>query len=238
MNADNKLLETVFVIAICCLSDYKQQYYLQYLTTFVDSINVSDCRLSSVFLIYWRRSQNNLIQGLGVISCFCEKIILFRCMFHDDKMDILIKLIGTACAWKEDIWQYNILFCILTVGKHGTVRGSRNDHQGGEGPGQSDKKALTTIFLVLSLFYRSQMVNFKEIYRFSRLQIGSNFFQGVQLFPGGVQLLIPYRNPFNLWFSRGGPDHLLPPSGPALGTALTASWLRLQYIISFGLGKR
>ena len=24
MNADNKLLETVFVIAICCLSDYKR----------------------------------------------------------------------------------------------------------------------------------------------------------------------------------------------------------------------
>ena len=45
-------------------------------------------------------------------------------MFHDDKMDIsayiLIKLIGTACAWKEDTWQYNILFCILTAGKHGT----------------------------------------------------------------------------------------------------------------------
>ena len=79
------------------------------------------------------------------------------------------------------------------------MRGSRNFHQGvgGEGPGQSDKKALT-IFLVLSLFYRSQMVNFKEIYRFSRLQMGSIFFQGVQLFPGGVQLLIPYRNPFNL----------------------------------------
>ena len=82
------------------------------------------------------------------------------------------------------------------------MRGSRNFHQGGggggEGPGQSDKKALTTIFLVLSLFCRSQMVNFKEIYRFSRLQMGSNFFQEVQLFPGGVQLLIPYRNPFNL----------------------------------------
>ena len=86
------------------------------------------------------------------------------------------------------------------------MRGSRNFHRGGggggggKGPGQSDKKALTTIFLVLSLFYRSQMVNFKEIYRFSRLQMGSNFFQGVQLFQGGggVQLLIPYRNPFNL----------------------------------------
>ena len=78
------------------------------------------------------------------------------------------------------------------------ICGSRNFHQGGEGPGQSDKKALTKIFLVLSLFSRSQMVNFKEIYRFSRLQMGSNFFQGVQLFPGGVQLLIPYRNPLNL----------------------------------------
>ena len=35
------------------------------------------------------------------------------------------------------------------------MRVSRNFHQGGggwEGPGQSDKKALTTIFLVLSLF--------------------------------------------------------------------------------------
>ena len=45
-------------------------------------------------------------------------------MFHDDKMDIsahiLKKLIGTAWVWKEDIWQYNILFCILTVGKQGT----------------------------------------------------------------------------------------------------------------------
>ena len=164
-------------------------------------------------------------------------------MFHDDKMDIsayiLIKLIGTACAWKEDIWQNNILFCILTVGKHGTDARIQEFSSGGGGQGQSDKKALTTIFLVLSLFYRSQMVNFKEIYRFWRLQMGSNFFQGVQLFPGGVQLLIHYRNPFNLWFSIGGPDPLPPPpSGSALGAALTASWLRLQYIISFGLGKR
>ena len=50
-------------------------------------------------------------------------------------------------------------------------------------PGQSDKKkALTTFFflffLVLSLFYRSQMVNLKEIYHFSRFQRGSNIFQG------------------------------------------------------------
>ena len=66
------------------------------------------------------------------------------------------------------------------------------------GPGQSDKKSYDNVlvffvlFLVLSLFYRSQMVNFKEIYDFSRFQRGSNFFQE------GVQLLIPYRNPYNL----------------------------------------
>ena len=40
----------------------------------------------------------------------------------------------------------------------------------------------------------------------------------VQLFPGGggVQLLIPYRNPYNLYFSRGGPDPLSPPLDPHL----------------------
>ena len=136
-------------------------------------------------------------------------------MFHDDKMDIsayiLKKLIGTACAWKEDILQYNILFCILTVGKHGTDARIQEFSWGGGGSRSVWQKSSDNDFLVLSLFNRSQMVNFKEIYRFSRLQMGSNFFQGVQLFPGGVQLLIPYRNPFNLWFSRGGPDPLPPP---------------------------
>ena len=164
-------------------------------------------------------------------------------MLHDVKMDIsayiLIKLIGTACAWKEDIWQYNILFCILTVGKHGTDARIQEFSSGGwgEGPGQSDKKALTTIFLV-SLFYRSQMVNFKEIYRFSRLQMGSNFFQGVQLFPGVSNCLFPIETHLICDFQEGVRTPCPPPSGSTLGAALTASWLRLQYIISFGLGKR
>ena len=87
-----------------------------------------------------------------------------------------------------------------------SMRGSRSFHQGGGGPGQIDKKSSDNVFiyfLVLSLFYRSQMVNFKEIYHFSRFHRGSNIFEGggVQLFPGGgggVQLLIPYRNPYNL----------------------------------------
>ena len=34
MNADNKLLETVSVIAICCQTDYKQQSKILLLTIF------------------------------------------------------------------------------------------------------------------------------------------------------------------------------------------------------------
>ena len=65
---------------------------------------------------------------------------------------------------------------------HSFMRGSRNFRQGGGGggPGQSDN-----VFLVLSLFYRSQMVNFKETFHFTRFERGSNIFQRVQLFPGG-----------------------------------------------------
>ena len=73
----------------------------------------------------------------------------------------------------------------------------------GGGPGQPDKK------------YRSQMANFKEIYIFQGsgggptfYRGGSNYFQG-----GGVQLLIPYRNPYNLWFSRGSGPPVPPPPG-------------------------
>ena len=89
------------------------------------------------------------------------------------------------------------------------------------------------------------MVNFKEIYRFSRLQMGSNFFQGVQLFPGGggggegaSNCLFPIETHLICDFQEGVRTPAPPPSGSALGAALTASWLRLQYIISFVLGKR
>ena len=56
----------------------------------------------------------------------------------------------------------------------------------GEGPGQSDKKSPDVFFLVLSLFYRSQMVNLEENDHFQGSRGGptfsggggSNFFQG------------------------------------------------------------
>ena len=141
-------------------------------------------------------------------------------MFHDDKMDIsayiLIKLIGTACAWKEDIWQYNILFCILTVGKHGTDARIQEFSSGGEGPGQSDKKALTMTFLVLSLFYRSQMAYFKEIYRFSRLQMGSNFFRWSNFFQEVSNCFFPIETHLICDFPEGVRTPCPPPLDPHL----------------------
>ena len=59
------------------------------------------------------------------------------------------------------------------------------------------------------------MVNFKENYNFLfQSSEGVHNFPGggggVQLFPGGVQLLIPYRNPYNLWFSSDLKSNTLP----------------------------
>ena len=72
--------------------------------------------------------------------------------------------------------------------------GSRNFRQGG--PGQSDKKKHFFFFLALSLFYRSQMVNFKEIYHFSRFQ--SNLFQG------GSNCLFPIETHITCGLPGGG----------------------------------
>ena len=100
-----------------------------------------------------------------------------------------------------------------------SMRGSRIFRQGGGGSGSIRQKKpwQCLFFLVLSLFYWSQKVNFEENYHFSRFQRGSNIFQGGggPTFSRGVQLLIPYRNPYNLWFSRGVPTPW-PPLDPHL----------------------
>ena len=81
-------------------------------------------------------------------------------------------------------------------------------------------------FLVLSLFYRSQMVNFKEKYHFTRFRRGPNLSRGggptFSRGGGGVELLIPYRKPFNVIF-QGGPDPLSPPLDPHLAAIYLAS---------------
>ena len=93
------------------------------------------------------------------------------------------------------------------------------------------KKALTALFvclflcfaffLVLGLFYRSQMVSFKEKYHFSRFRTGSKFSRGVQLFSGGggSNCFFPIETQITCDFPGGGPDSL-PPSGSALGCDL------------------
>ena len=87
------------------------------------------------------------------------------------------------------------------------MRGSRDFWWGwGEAirnPGSSVTiKALTLFFFVLNLFNRSPMCFFfKESRNFSRFKMGSNIFDGVQLFTGGggVQLLFPYRGLLFYW---------------------------------------
>ena len=56
--------------------------------------------------------------------------------------------------------------------------------------------------LVLNLFCRSPVVTFKENYHCPRFQWWWNIFQGGPTFSRGVQLLFPYRNLYNLWFSK------------------------------------
>ena len=107
--------------------------------------------------------------------------------------------------------------------------GSRNFRQGGGGPGQSEKKALKT-FLFFLFFFSPQLILQKSNGQFRR---NLSFFrvpEGVQHFPGGVQLfpggggggggvgsncLFPIETHITCDFP-GGPDPLSPPLDPHL----------------------
>ena len=91
-----------------------------------------------------------------------------------------------------------IVKCMLTCADPGIfVRG--------RGPGQTDKKVLTTFFF----------------YHFSRFQRGSNIFQGGSNFfqGGGSKRLFPIETHISCDFPGGGSGPLFPPppSGSALG---------------------
>ena len=89
------------------------------------------------------------------------------------------------------------------------------------GAGQSDKKkALTTLFFFWSSAYFTEvkwLISKKAIIfqgsRGSPTFSGGGGGGGVQPFPGGIQLLIPYRNPYNFSRVSGPPD---PPLDPHL----------------------
>ena len=81
------------------------------------------------------------------------------------------------------------------------MRGSRNFRQGG--PGQSDKKSSDNgcLFFSPQIILQKSNGQFQRNLSFFKVPEGVQHFPGeVQLFPGrgGVQLLIPYRNPYNL----------------------------------------
>ena len=82
------------------------------------------------------------------------------------------------------------------------------------------KKALTffwVFFFVLSLFYQSQMVNFKEIFHFSRFKRGSNIFQGgSNFFQRGSNCLFPIEAHITCDFPGGGVRTPSPPPPPPL----------------------
>ena len=78
------------------------------------------------------------------------------------------------------------------------MRRSRNFRQGGGGGGVQAKLTKKALFLVLSLFYTSHMVNFKENYPFQGSRGGPTFSGGGG---GGVQLVPGGGGPT---FSRGG----------------------------------
>ena len=104
----------------------------------------------------------------------------------------------------------------------------------GGGGGQSDKKNSDNVvfvcvcfFLVLSLFYGSEMVIFTEIYHFSRFQRGSNISRGgggwgvvSNFFQVGSNCLFPVETHITCDFP-GGVRTPCPPSGSALGPCMT-----------------
>ena len=106
------------------------------------------------------------------------------------------------------------------------MRRSRNFRQGGGGPGQSDKKSSDNLmlffflFFFLSLFYLSQMVNFKEIYR---PRGGPTFSRGVPTFSrGGSNCFFSIETHITCHFPVGsGPP--VPPSGSALAVLYPVS---------------
>ena len=116
------------------------------------------------------------------------------------------------------------------------MRGSRNFRHGGGGGGVhvnlTKKKNSDSVvclflffafFLVLGLFYRSQMVNFKEKYHFSRFRRGSKFFQGVGG-GGGGNCLLPIETKITCDFPGGSG----PPGPSPLDPLLAAIYLVSQ----------
>ena len=82
------------------------------------------------------------------------------------------------------------------------MRGSRNFRQGGGGQGQSDKKSSDNRFFSPQIIILKSNGLFRRKLSFFKVPEGVQHFPGGSIFfqggGGGGQLLIPYRNPYNL----------------------------------------
>ena len=108
-----------------------------------------------------------------------------------------------------------IAYPIYTVKTHGRIQ-EFSSRGGGGGPGQSDKKALTTVFFL----------NLNGIYHFSRFQRGPNIFQGggSNFFQGGSNCLFPIETHIPCNFPGG----VRPPAPLWIRTCLFANSFRLM----------
>ena len=96
---------------------------------------------------------------------------------------------------------------------HSFMRGSRNfRRRGGGGPGQSDN-----VFFSPQLILQESNGQFQRDLSFFKFREGSNIFQGVQLFPGGVgsNCLFPIETHITCDFP-GGVRTPCPPLDPQL----------------------
>ena len=87
--------------------------------------------------------------------------------------------------------------CQNIMPPHARIQEFSSRGGGGGGPDHLTKKALTMCFFLFCFFCPQQILQTTN----GQFQRNLSFFkvpEGVQLFPGGVQLLIPYRNPYNL----------------------------------------
>ena len=110
------------------------------------------------------------------------------------------------------------------------MRGSRNFCLGGGGGGGGGcvrsirhKKSSDNVFFFCFCFSPQLILQnssgyFQRKLSFSKVPVGMDHFPGVQLFPdggGGVQLLVPYKNPQTCDFPGSGPPASPTPSGSA-----------------------
>ena len=107
------------------------------------------------------------------------------------------------------IWDSSIISRFVSIGLHARIQ---EFSSGGASRFICHKKlkkisdnVFLWVFLVLNLFYRSPMVNFKENCNFPRFQRGSIIFSGGRgptFYRGGEQLFIPFTH-ITCVYSRG-----------------------------------